>query len=197
MTIALKPAKVALRDWWSTVIINGAHMQAVFVDEKRPFVSPTTKAIAVMTVMAIAADGHDEIRWTTSGDELIPEVNGLRKITISCRVDSYSQNDDETAFYYAERGRSRLRLPRVQAALAAAGLALVQTTNTTPLPMQEQERAFSRAAFDATFAIVAIEREDLDQGQDTIGSVEMSSNQLLTNDGLPSETQINTVVTEP
>jgi hypothetical protein len=200
MTAKLDVMATALKAWWTGITVKGAALQAVMEDEKRPFVSPQTKAIAILKLSTITPRGHDEVHWEESEDDpltLDATVRGQRRLLVTCRVDSFSQVIAETALYYAERARTRLMMPKTRAALRAAGMALVETTPVVHLPFEVNERVFSRAAFDVAFSIVATETTEPVDAQDTIGTVEIRSNNLVGPDGSPISPQVETTVSEP
>jgi hypothetical protein len=156
--------------------------------------------MAFLNFLNIAANGQDEIRREENEhnpDNLDEEVNGLRQLTLSCRVDSYSQKATEVAELFAEKGRTRLKLPGVRKALQDAGLAYINAGPVIGLPHRQDDIEYSRAAFDVTFGVVAVERAEPQDAQGTIGTVEMSSQLLLNADGSPTDPQVETIVTEP
>jgi hypothetical protein len=206
--ILLATAQAAILVWWQSISIGGAPIQARMVDAKSggDFIKPATRAIALIDVTSIRKIGQDETRFAPSGDNLIPTINGNRVITFTCRVDSFTQDDGNTAEHICEIARTRLLFPVRSAALKAAGLALVDTFPTVSLPFKPrpEDRLLSRAAMDVQFAIAA-EETDSDNLQDTIGSVEIQSDiddtlplTGLTNiDGTPTSPQVNMTVSEP
>jgi len=206
--ILLAAAQAAIMAWWTTIEIGGTPIQAVMVDSKQGgiFVKPEVRAIVKIDISAIRKIGQDETRFEMGidPDELIPTINGNRVLTVSCRVDSFTQDDGNTAEHICEIARTRLMFPVILAALKSAGLALVDTFATVSLPFKVDDRVRSRAAFDVQFGIKA-EETDATNVQDTIGSVELQSDvddmlplTGLTNiDGTPASTQIDLTVTEP
>lgn len=190
--IDFEKVEAAVKGWWEEV-----GLQTVMENEEQPAVDDEQGAICRINMPIIRRTGHDEERLEGPNDEdpLLCDVtvNGLRVINVSCTVDSYSHQADQTARHYVEAGRTALRIRGVRNLLCGAGLALIETLPTINAPFDQDDHIVSRAVLDLSFGIaVCIPDEPID----TIGSLALKSN--FTNvDGSPAAVQIDETITLP
>ena len=190
--IDFQKVEKALLEWWETTGI-----QTAVVNEEQPFVDDVQGAIVRINYPAIRRTGHDEerIEGPNDDDPLLNDmtINGLRVINVSCVVDSYSEAPNEAARFFAEKGRTALRIRGVVNLLRKAGLALIETLPTLDAPFDQDDRIVSRAVFDLSFGIAVCIP---DEPQDTIGSLALKST-FTHADGSAAAVQIDETITLP
>lgn len=174
-------------------------LQVVFQEEPRPFVDPVKGAFGLLNVLSIAPLGVDETRVALDlsapiGQECVPTLTGLRRMTISCQVESFSQEPNESARSYLECARSRLRTAFAKHLFCQVNMALIDAQPTLNLDYMVDERMRSRGAFDVRFGIAACM---LDEPLGSIASVAIKSNTLNDDGGNPTIVQIDEVLTLP
>ncbi|KKN75985.1 hypothetical protein LCGC14_0375420 [marine sediment metagenome] len=190
--INFEKVETALKSWWEEVGI-----QTVVENEEQPFVDDVAGAICRLNFPAIRRTGHDEERLEgpNAEDPLLCDVtvNGLRVVNVSCTVDSYSHKANESAKFYAEKGRTAMRLRGVRNLLCGAGLAIIETLPILDAPFDQDDHIVSRAVLDVRFGIaVCVPDEPID----TIGSLALKSN-FTHADGSPTSVQIDETITLP
>lgn len=191
--INFEEVEKALLGWWETIGI-----QTVVENEEQPYVDDVQGAICRINIPVIRRTGHDEVRFEEQDPVQDPPlcdvtINGLRVLNVSCMIDSYSQSANEHARFYAEQGRTNLRIRGVRNLLLGAGLALIETLPILNAPFDQEDHIVSRAVLDLTFGIaVCVPDEPID----TIGSLALESN-LLHADGSPAAVQIDETITIP
>lgn len=143
----------------ATLITDATGLRAVKRDGARPFAkSPTAKALALYQIISRGSVGADELRYAGSGASIpdpdqVPTAVGLRHVSVSIQVESYTQAAALEASSYLEALRTYIRLPQALAGLHAAGLAIIEAMPTIPLPYAADDRVYSRAAMDLRFAL--------------------------------------------
>ena len=191
--IDFQKVETALKSWWEEVGI-----QTVVENEEQPFVDDVAGAICRLNFPAIRRTGHDEVRLKDQTPVQDPPfldatVNGLRVVNVSCTVDSYSHKANESAKFYAEKGRTALRIRGVVNLLRKVGLALIETLPILDAPFDQDDHIVSRAVLDLRFGIAVCIP---DEPQDTIGSFALKSN-FTHADGSPTSVQIDETITLP
>ncbi len=201
--IDMETIKPALISW-----MEGVGVQAVFANDKRPSLRATglnPGVLALLDVPVIADNGIDQLGWQEAepgSDNLLARVAGIRHMTVSCRIESFSHTPGSEAQFFCEKARTRLRMPRTILALQEAGLAQIESTPTVNLPRLRSDdgrsdRMLSAAAFDVRFAVLAEETETSEGALGTIGSIEVRSNDFKNVDGNNTAEQMDETITEP
>jgi len=172
-------------------------LQTIVEDEDRPFMDPSKGAMVIFSTPRFQQIGVDEIRYQndpTDPLKLVPAVVGNRRMRISVKVESMSQEPNGSAMFYAERIRTRLKFPSVVDIMRDAGVALIESLPTVSAPYLIDDRMRARAVLDLSFAVASC---DLDEPIETIGSLEIASDTLDDISGTPVSIQINKTLTLP
>lgn len=178
--------RAALLAWWNgigrTVSSKFVQLPVVMLNEPNVWTANALNACARLNLTTLASVGADEVRKYPqlggAGDDvpmLQPSVEGMRIITVSCAVESTSQDASLYAWGYAEKARARLSQPAVVDALRVAGLAVLEVGAVDDRSYQFDDRIRSRCGFDVRFSCVSIELAPESEWLDTIGSVDVSS----------------------
>ncbi len=126
---------------------------------------------ASLRIFGQATEPHlDEVRYTDQGDDedLLIEVVGNRRLTLSVRVQSRDQRPDERAFVVLERVRDRLLLPSSQEALSDLGFGLRESAALVDLGSARDRRQESVAALDIVLHYTVAETGD----DEVMGTIE-------------------------
>ncbi len=108
---------------------------------------------AYLDVVDVRTVGDDERVWANDGVTAVKEtVLGLREMSIQVSVTSHSQELHESARFYLDRLKARLRWASSIASLKALGLALVDIEPVVQVDPTTDNRAVSRATMDIRFA---------------------------------------------
>lgn len=194
----------ALRAW-----IADVGLQCVFKDDPRPAVRTTDDStpfdnpgvIAILNIIGVARNGVDQLDFdqdpTPGSTKALAHVAGIRHLTVSCRIESYTQRAYADAMSWCETARSRLRLPRIIALLQAAGLAQIGTTDTVDLPTKVDDRMISCASFDVRLGTLATDSDAPSEAGDTLHSVDVRSNKFFDLDGNPTDSQMDETIEGP
>lgn len=138
--------------------------QVVWENQKRPFVSPSTRAIALLSFGETLGIGRDEVIQAFDPTELSEEdildgegeftftVAGVRRLPWRIKVESYEQGTIKTAWKYLEDARTALSWPSVLDALDAANVATVEVLGVLDLQVPKDERMVSMASLDIILA---------------------------------------------
>lgn len=129
------------------------------------FCDDANQATVRFRLLSVVGLGVEELRGGYDEDAVIPgdtysgpgaplggyvwEVSGNRRLTFSVLVECARQ--DLTAHLFAERIRTRLRLPSSMAALRALELGLNSIGASTDRPYEHDGREISYATFDVVF----------------------------------------------
>lgn len=152
-------------------------LRAVWIDKRRPYISPGDQAVVFLRVRTEEGIGVDDARAVDLG-QAIPEptleeqINGLRRVSLDVRVESFRHDDDRFAFNAAGKIRSGLRFSSSLAALRAVGVALVRAGQAVDVSgIVQDDRTTSIAVLDLTLAVVAC-TADTDNPIHTIETVD-------------------------
>lgn len=155
----IEPALLAV-----AAIVTGLPASAcVFENAPRPMVP----ALATLSWLSRTGVGIDETSWDYAEaadplDEMTPSVSGLRYVVVQFAVEVYAdQRSGHNASAIVERARTRLRWPRVLAALDAAGLALATVGPATVADYAgDGGRQVSRSLFELRLNASAVETDE-------------------------------------
>ncbi len=196
--------KQALRAWMADV-----GLQCRFKDEPRPMTRTTDDStatnnpgvIAILNVIGSARNGVDQLDYdqdpTPGSKKALAHVAGIRHLTVSCRIESYTQREYADAMSWCETARSRLRLPRIISLLQAAGLAQIATTDAVDLPTKVDDHMISCASFDVRLGTLATDSDAPSQAGDTLHSVDVKSDKFFDLDGNPTDSQMDETIEGP
>jgi hypothetical protein len=185
----------AIRKWmWRTCGI-----QSIMEDEERPFMDPVAQVWGVFCLMDVAQRGVDETRieqvaGVPLNESCQPTLTGLRRLIVSCRVESMTQEPGESAWAYGESLRTGLRLAGVKALFRRVGLSLIDTLPMVKLNSPVDDRIRSMVSFDMRLNLAVCM---LDDPLGFIEQVQIRSEQLLDPAGNPVLNQIDETFTLP
>lgn len=155
--IAWQTVEDALYDW-----INGVTgLAAIWAEQDAPQ-PPYPYASINITAGPTKVAGQDEQRITYDGgqplgQEIGIEVAGLRELTLSCQI--HVRQLDATPSSHARdlmtRAQSSLGLPSVIAALAVAGLSVIEEGPVQNVSEVVEDTWISRAMMDVRFGLAA------------------------------------------
>jgi hypothetical protein len=178
---------IAIRAALTAWVMSQTDLSSVlWENERRPFVTHTW---AMLNIITSSSNGVDETRYdydpgAPMGEELQPYQAGVRRLTLSCQVESHSQLAGENGRFYLERLRARWRRASSLDQLSAAGLAVVRLEPTVLTDYIRDDHMISRASMDVVFALSLDERalatatppSALDDPTGYIAIVEVTSN---------------------
>lgn len=127
--------------------------------------------------------GEDNVRLTTdltqAGQEVQQEHNGPRQMIVSCQViqgPPDTHNPDCHARRLATGAQAALSLDSINAAFNAVGLAVVEVSSLTSIPVDVGGEKTSRSIFDVTFAFTSsvTERVGYIENATIIGTIDDS-----------------------
>ncbi len=173
-----------LKTWWHDILPLGETITQTAMrmrDGRQSQVSSVLKAAGYYSLGPIKVLGTEENTYTDDplNGKIVPVVTGIRTLSVSIFVDSYSQEPSKHALFLAERGRTRLALPKNLDFLAANGYSVIDRGSTISLPYVEDERMFSRAMFELRLGVLHVETETLStESKDWIDTVEITSDTL-------------------
>lgn len=110
-------------------------------DKSRPLADPKQQAVCLLHVRQTQGLGNDDVRssYDAAGDAtgtgITFTVNGLRKVFLDVRVESYRHDDDRFAYNGMGRIRTGLGFPSAKAALRALGLSVKHAGNAIDFPV--------------------------------------------------------------
>lgn len=139
----------ALRD----IVAALSGLQTVWADQPQPYVDPAQRAIARLSIKSVVSQGWDENGQDfdpqqPQGFELADLWSGIRKFTLSIRIESFEQSDGKTAQEYCEDVRARLYWRSSVEACHAVNCAVYSDEQTVEVPVQADDRAQSVAVLD-------------------------------------------------
>lgn len=122
-----------------------------------------TSASATLDFLGESGLGTDEVSYvanpTEDPTEVVPTVYGLRQQTVQVSVWSPSQKLEESARFYADRLRTRLRFPSVLASLRALGVAIVRIEDAVSLDVAQSSRGRSSCALDIRISYGVVDQD--------------------------------------
>lgn len=184
MSMAFDTYKPALLTWVETYgslpaagAVKARPLEAVWQHEQRPWVG---KARALLRMHTTRSRGVDQVKWDQdvtlpAGADMVPTVFGVRELTLSILVETRDQTAAGDAQVHLERLRTSLRLPTVQAAFRAAGLAFAASVPVVNLDEVVQNRMESRAVLDVFFNAIAELTEPTSSADSYVEKVETSA----------------------
>ncbi len=106
-----------LKIWWHDILPLGETITQTAMrmrDGRQSQVSSVLKAAGYYSLGPIKVLGTEENTYTDDplNGKIVPVVTGIRTLSVSIFVDSYSQEPSKHALFLAERGRTRLALPK-------------------------------------------------------------------------------------
>lgn len=114
---------------------------------------------ATLNISAYGGKGTDETRtdYDETSDQVATSTNGLRRFTLSIRVDSYAF--DTPAYETLETIRRRLRGGAARQLMQAEGFALIDTHPITDLSKVVDNRPVFSSVMDVRFSFAVSESE--------------------------------------
>lgn len=151
---------------------------ALWENEPRTATPPTApQALALLTLRPTGSLGWDESRASydanqPQGEEFEDTLCGVRRATLTVKVESLSETDTETPAVFLERLRDRLARRSSREALNAVGCAYVGDAGVIDLTTPKHGRYYPTAALDILLAVRVSEADPARYGY--IDSVDIS-----------------------
>lgn len=151
-----------------------------------------------LVLRSIVGIGEDEYRQEFDEDDNHPIFTacGYRRATLSVRIESDSQIEDEDSpGYYAGLLRTRLRRPAVKSLLLAEDIAIARILATNEADFEFQSRWVSLAQTDIILVLAENDSDDT-ASEDWIEFVRVQSDKLKDPSGSDSPHQLDLFIPE-
>lgn len=109
-------------------------------DQSRPLADPKQQAVCLLHVRQTQTLGIDDLRHTydaagdPTGTGITFSLNGLRRVSLDVRVESYRHDDDRFAYNAMDRIQTGLSFPSSKAALRAIDMSVKFRGNAIDFP---------------------------------------------------------------
>lgn len=138
----------------------------VLESDPRPFVDPTAKGIAIVSVRTTGAHGWDDARavYDTPSDGLVWTQCGTRRATLTVRVEQFPTAPSKWAYDVLETLRMRIQRDTSLATLRAANMALIDYEDTQDLELFYDDHRVTAATMDVILAAAVTDSDPTQEG---------------------------------
>jgi hypothetical protein len=188
MSIDLQTVRNTLETWFRGALgtdIDGDPIPVMWRDEPRRQAPGNVRGILHITPsrsFGVDYVEYDQDPGLAAGEDYVPTVKGQRGITLSLQVESLSARAGQTARFYLERARTKLRAPSTQSTFKGIGLAFQTAERVIDVDAEVDGRVLSKATLDVQCGATA-EYTDTDGATSWIDTIELSDNELKNPDG--------------
>lgn len=168
--ICTRQEREALR----SLIADVSGLETLWEDQPRPYLDSLTRAWVLLSELSHATLGRDELTYRTlaaPNDSKVQAVSqGVRRFTLSIKLESYELSDDETAMVRSEDLRDLLRLPFASHRLNCHGFGFVRFQDTADRSYVVDQRRISVSVIDMVLSrIRSVKDRVLTETIETVG----------------------------